>query len=113
MKKAISETERRRTKQMAFNEEHGIVPKGVEKAIKDLIDGVYDAEEEKRTAKDAKVKKEFAALDEKGREKTLKQLEKAMFDAAKNLEFEKAAELRDQLTKLKEEMFGVGHAGAG
>ena len=113
MKKAIGETERRRNKQMAFNQAHGIVPKGVEKAIKDLIDGVYDAEEEKRTAKDAKVKKEFAALDEKGREKTLKQLEKAMFDAAKNLEFEKAAELRDQLTKLKEEMFGVGHAGAG
>ena len=78
-----------------------------------MIDGVYDPDEEKRVAKDAKAKREFGAMDEKSREKTLKSLEKAMLDAARNLEFEKAAEMRDQLTKLKEEMFGVGHAGAG
>jgi excinuclease ABC subunit B len=113
MKKAIDETDRRRNKQIAFNLEHGITPLGVQKAIKDIIDGVYDPDEEKRVAKDAKVKREFEAMDEKSREKTLKSLEKAMLDAARNLEFEKAAELRDQLTKLKEEMFGVGHAGAG
>ena len=113
MKKAIYETERRRNKQIAFNLANGITPRGVQKAIKDIIDGVYDPDEEKRVAKDAKAKREFGAMDEKSREKTLKSLEKAMLDAARNLEFEKAAEMRDQLTKLKEEMFGVGHAGAG
>jgi excinuclease ABC subunit B len=113
MKRAIGETDRRRNKQIAFNLENGITPIGVNKKIKDIIDGVYDPEEEKRSAKDAKSKREFAAMSEKEREKSLKSLEKAMFDAARNLEFEKAADLRDQLTKLKEEMFGVGHAGAG
>ena len=111
MKKAIDETERRRNKQIAFNLANGITPKGVQKAIKDMIDGVYDPDEEKRVAKDAKAKREFGAMDEKSREKTLKSLEKAMLDAARNLEFEKAAEMRDQLTKLKEEMFGVGTTG--
>ena len=113
MRKAIDETERRRNRQIAHNLEHGITPMGVQKAIKDMIDGVYDPDEEKRVMKDAKAKAEFGAMDEKSREKTLKSLEKAMLDAARNLEFEKAAEMRDQLTKLKEEMFGVGHAGAG
>ena len=113
MRKAIDETERRRNKQIAHNLLHSITPLGVQKAIKDMIDGVYDPDEEKRVMKDAKAKAEFGAMDEKSREKTLKSLEKAMLDAARNLEFEKAAEMRDQLTKLKEEMFGVGHAGAG
>jgi excinuclease ABC subunit B len=111
MKKAMGETERRRNKQIAFNLANGITPIGVHKAIKDIIDGVYDPDEEKRIALDAKAKQEFGAMDEKSREKTLKSLEKAMFDAAKNLEFEKAAELRDQVARLKEEMFGVGTTG--
>ena len=113
MRKAIDETERRRNKQIAHNLEHGITPHGVKKAIKDMIDGVYDPDEEKRVLRESKAKAEFGAMDEKSRAKTLKSLEKAMLDAARNLEFEKAAEMRDQLTKLKEEMFGVGHAGAG
>ena len=112
MRKAIDETERRRNRQIAHNLEHGITPHGVKKAIKDMIDGVYDPDEEKRVLRESKAKAEFGAMDEKSRAKTLKSLEKAMLDAARNLEFEKAAEMRDQLTKLKEEMFGVGHAGA-
>jgi excinuclease ABC subunit B len=111
MKRAIDETERRRKKQMAFNEANGITPIGVQKKIKDIIDGVYNADDEKKKGRDAKAKKDFEAMDEKAQQKTLKSLEKAMFEAAKNLEFEKAAELRDQLTKLKEEMFGVGSVG--
>ncbi len=111
MKKAMGETERRRNKQIAFNLANGITPIGVHKAIKDIIDGVYNPDEEKRIALDAKAKQEFGAMDEKSREKALKSLEKAMFDAAKNLEFEKAAELRDQVARLKEEMFGVGTTG--
>ena len=111
MKRAMGETERRRNKQIAFNLANGITPVGVQKKIKDIIDGVYDQEEGARTAKADKHKREFAALTEKDRTKSLKSLEKSMFEAAKNLEFEKAAELRDQLTKLKEEMFGVGSVG--
>jgi excinuclease ABC subunit B len=111
MKKAIDETDRRRKKQMEFNAANGITPMGVQKKIKDIIDGVYNADDEKKKGRDSKAKKDFEALDEKGQQKTLKQLEKSMFEAAKNLEFEKAAELRDQLTKLKEEMFGVGSVG--
>ncbi|TAG49950.1 MAG: excinuclease ABC subunit UvrB [Betaproteobacteria bacterium] len=112
MTKAIGETERRRTKQVAFNLANGITPIGVHKAIKDIIDGVYDPDEEKRKALDSKSKDEFAAMSGKTQEKTLKSLEKAMLDAARNLEFEKAAELRDQITRLKAQMFGVGSVGA-
>lgn len=108
MKKAMDETERRRRKQTEFNQANGITPLGIQKKIKDIIDGVYNAEDEKKKGRDAKAKNQFAQLDEKQQEKTLKSLEKAMFEAAKNLEFEKAADLRDQLTKLKEQMFGVG-----
>ncbi|BAK76012.1 excinuclease ABC, B subunit [Pseudogulbenkiania sp. NH8B] len=99
MRRAIDETERRRTKQIAFNTEHGIVPKGVEKKIKDIIDGVYSAEaEKKKLVDDARV----AMMDEKALAKEIKRLEKDMLEAARNLEFEKAAGLRDQLKALKE-----------
>jgi excinuclease ABC subunit B len=107
MRAAIGETERRRAKQLAWNEAMGITPKGVEKRIKDMIDGVYDPEEGKRELKAAQTRAKYEAMGEKDLEKELKLLEKQMFDAAKNLEFEKAAELRDRLYKLKEAMFGV------
>jgi excinuclease ABC subunit B len=107
MKAAIGETERRRAKQIAFNEKMGITPKGVEKRIKDMIDGVYDIDEERRTLRAAQAKAKYEAMTEKDLEKELKAVEKQMLDAAKNLEFEKAAELRDRLYKLKEAMFGV------
>jgi excinuclease ABC subunit B len=112
MKKAMDETERRRKKQVEFNEANGITPLGVKKKIKDIIDGVYNADDEKKKGRDKKAKDDFESLDEKGQQKTLKQLEKAMLDAARNLEFEKAAELRDQLTKLKAQIFGVGAVGS-
>ena len=94
MKRAMDETERRRAKQMAFNAEHGIVPRGVEKKIKDIIDGVYSVEDERKKLVDnARV----AMMDEKTLAKEIKRLEKEMMEAARNLEFEKAAGLRDQL----------------
>lgn len=100
MKRAMDETERRRAKQMAFNAEHGIVPRGVEKKIKDIIDGVYSVEEERKKLVDnARV----AMMDEKSLAKEIKRLEKEMMEAARNLEFEKAAGLRDQLKHLKEQ----------
>jgi excinuclease ABC subunit B len=99
MRRAIDETERRRNKQLAFNAEHGIVPKGVQKKIKDIIDGVYGAEaDKKKLVDDARV----AMMDEKSLAKEIKRLEKEMLEAARNLEFEKAASVRDELKALKE-----------
>lgn len=110
MKKAIDETERRRAKQIAFNEAHGIVPKGVNKKIKDMIDGVYSNAAQRamgeglvEEAATAKVE----AMSEKQISKEIKRLEKLMVDHAKNLEFEKAAQVRDQLHVLKQQAFGA------
>jgi excinuclease ABC subunit B len=107
MKAAIEETERRRAKQLAWNSAQGITPRGIEKRIKDLIDGVYDIDEERREQRAAQVKAKYAAMPEKDLEKELRHIEKQMLDAAKNLEFERAAELRDRLYKLREQLFGV------
>ncbi|MCW3479463.1 excinuclease ABC subunit UvrB [Neisseriaceae bacterium JH1-16] len=102
MQRAIDETERRRTKQLAFNLEHGITPKGVEKRIKDLIDGVYGGDAKLKDRLDiARVEE----MDEKALAKEIKKLEKEMLAAARNLEFETAARLRDQLKTLKERAF--------
>jgi excinuclease ABC subunit B len=107
MKAAMDETTRRRTIQTAFNLEHGIIPKGVSKKIKDIIDGVYDMDEGKRERKAAQEQANYESLSEKQLVKELKRIEKAMHDAAKNLEFEKAAEYRDQLKKLQEKMLEI------
>ncbi|HQT27593.1 MAG TPA: helicase-related protein, partial [Burkholderiales bacterium] len=90
MERAIAETERRRRKQVAHNEAHGIVPVGVSKGIRDMIDGVY---EEQAPAK----KDKHLSMSEAELSRELKRLEKEMLAAAKNLEFEKAASLRDEL----------------
>jgi excinuclease ABC subunit B len=105
MQRAMGETERRRNKQIAFNKLHGIVPKGVEKRIKDIIDGMYDAESAQQGRKAAQEQARYEVMSEKQLAQALKKLEKEMFDAAKNLEFEKAAGLRDQLKLLKQRLF--------
>jgi excinuclease ABC subunit B len=110
MKKAIDETERRRAKQIAFNEAHGIVPKGVNKKIKDMIDGVYSNAAQKAMGEgivDEEATAKVEAMSEKQISKEIKRLEKLMVDHAKNLEFEKAAQVRDQLHVLKQQAFGA------
>jgi excinuclease ABC subunit B len=107
MKAAIDETERRRRKQVEWNAKMGITPQGVVKRIKDLIDGVYDADEAKRERKAAQAQAKYERMPEKDLERELKAIEKEMQDAAKNLEFERAAELRDRLYQLREKLFGV------
>ena len=110
MKRAMDETERRRAKQIAFNEANGITPKGVVKRIKDLIDGVYcekAGREADRLAAASAQKADLEALDEKDAAREIKRLEKQMLEHARNLEFEKAASVRDQLTRLKERLFGA------
>ena len=85
----------------------GITPIGVQKRIKDIIEGAYDPDEAKKEQRAAQAKAKYEAMPEKDMQKELKALEKQMLDAARNLEFEKAAELRDRLYALKEQMFGV------
>ncbi|USX28631.1 excinuclease ABC subunit UvrB [Oxalobacteraceae bacterium OTU3CINTB1] len=107
MERAIGETERRRAKQIEFNAANGIVPRGVSKIIKDMIDGVYspqDARENRQVAQEAA---KYESMSEKQISKEIKRLEKAMLDHAKNLEFEKAAQVRDQLHGLKQQLFGA------
>jgi excinuclease ABC subunit B len=106
MRKAIGETERRRAKQIAFNEENGITPRSVQKRIKDLIDGVYSAESGRDDAKLLAAAK-VEDLSEKDLAKRIGQLEKQMLEHARNLEFEQAARLRDQLAQLREQAFGA------
>ncbi|CAN4271724.1 UvrB Helicase subunit of the DNA excision repair complex [Methylophilaceae bacterium] len=108
MKAAMDETERRRGVQIAFNASNGIVPKGISKSIKDMIEGVYDKDEAQRERKAAQDQANYESLSEKQLAKEMKRLEKCMHDAAKNLEFEKAADFRDQLKKLKIKVFGAG-----
>jgi excinuclease ABC subunit B len=105
MQKAIDETDRRRAKQVAHNELHGITPIGVQKRIKDIIDGVYDAEGARKDLKSAQNEARYEHMHEKDLTREVKKVEKEMLDAAKNLEFERAANLRDQLKKLKERLF--------
>jgi len=106
MRRAISETERRRARQMAFNEAHGMTPRGIQKRVKDLIDGVYENQ-----ASGVSIRTELAAepeaLSEKDCGQQIKQLEKQMLDHARKLEFEKAAALRDQLSVLRQQIFGA------
>jgi excinuclease ABC subunit B len=107
MEKAIGETERRRAKQIAFNEANGITPRGVHKVIKDMIDGVYSPDNAREELAVAEASAKYEAMSEKQISKEIKRLEKLMLDHAKNLEFEKAAQVRDQLHKLKEQLFGA------
>jgi excinuclease ABC subunit B len=107
MRRALGETERRRTKQVAFNAAHGIQPKGVSKRIKDILEGVYDAEGARAELKAAEEQARYEAMTEKELAREIKRLEKAMLDHARNLEFEKAAEVRDQLMTLKRAVFGA------
>ncbi|WP_322033173.1 excinuclease ABC subunit UvrB [Paraburkholderia sp. J76] len=107
MRRAIDETERRRARQMAFNEERGIVPRGVVKRIKDIIDGVYNVDEARAELREEQERAKFEDMSEKQIAKEIKKLEKQMMDYAKNLEFEKAAQTRDQLAVLRRRVFGA------
>lgn len=101
MKIAIDETERRRHKQISFNQEHGITPQQIVKEVKDIIN--IEPDEKNKTKRSAhSIHSEKDAID------AIARLEKEMFQAAQDLRFEDAAQYRDQIKKLKEQIFG-GH----
>jgi excinuclease ABC subunit B len=110
MKKAIGETERRRARQIAYNEAHGITPRSIVKQVRDLIDGVYSEKSGKEAAKRDLERAKVEDMSEKDVAREIKRLEKLMLEHARNLEFEKAARVRDQLAELRERAFGAsGH----
>ena len=99
MQRAMEETSRRRAKQLQFNADHGITARGVQKAVRELIDGIVAPAQ--HDALEAAVPAEFLK-DEKALAREIKRLEKLMMDHARNLEFEQAAAARDALTALKQ-----------
>ncbi|OGA81495.1 MAG: excinuclease ABC subunit B [Burkholderiales bacterium GWA2_64_37] len=110
MKKAMGETERRRVKQIAHNEAHGITPRSIVKRVRDLIDGVYSekaGKDAERLEQEALQRAKVEDMSEKDVAREIKRLEKLMLEHARNLEFEQAARVRDQLTRLKDQAFGA------
>ncbi len=112
MKRAISETNRRRATQVAFNLANNITPRSVTKRIKDIIDGVYDLDEkrdsrnaDKRAAQD---RKKYEVMTEKQMDVAIRKIEREMLEAARNLEFEKAARLRDDLRLMRNKLLVLG-----
>ena len=106
MKKALNETERRREKQLAYNKEHGITPRGVKKEIRDIIDGVYRGPDVSTPAT-PDTSTDYQAMDEKAVSEKLRELEARMMEFARNLDFEKAAKVREQIHQLRREVFGA------
>ena len=100
MQRAISETERRRSIQMAYNEKHGIVPKTIQKGVRDSIEATKIAEEvESYDVNDVRDLKDEAEISQ-----AIIVLKSEMMAAAENLEFEKAAELRDKIMILEKKL---------
>lgn len=113
MQRAIDETERRRAKQIAFNEAHGIVPKGVKKDVQDILEGAtVPGSRSKKRRGEAKAAEESARYEKELRSpseitKRIRQLEEKMLNLARDLEFEAAAEARDEIHKLRELLLQV------
>lgn len=114
MRKAIDETQRRREKQAAFNEEHGITPRTVTRSVADILE-ISQAPGSRRKGRksDRKVAEEGAGYDlstlsVEALRKEMSRLENAMLEAAQNLEFEEAARLRDRLHELREQQLALG-----
>src|SRR5690625_6831533 len=104
MRRALEETERRREKQLQFNEEHGITARGVTKEVRDLIDGVMQRADTQAEPDQLQVSPEVLR-DEKQLAKELQKLERKMLEHAKNLELEQAAQAREARNNLKNRHF--------
>jgi len=120
MKRALDEMARRRTRQIAFNKEHGITPRGIQKAVMDVMEGardeggavIYRKNDKKGRGKD-KGGATTTDLAPQNIVRQIKKLEAEMFKKARNLEFEQAAKLRDEIERLKQIELGLGSSLAG
>ncbi|WP_066192360.1 MULTISPECIES: excinuclease ABC subunit UvrB [Gracilibacillus] len=100
MQHAIDETYRRREKQMAYNQQHGIIPQTIKKDVRDVIRATVAAEDQEGYETKAE---EISKMTKKEKQKVIENMEQEMKDAAKALDFERAAELRDLVLELKAE----------
>lgn len=110
MTRALAETERRREKQLAYNAEHGIVPRGVKKEIRDIIDGVYRGPDVAKPDSGAARRPITVRSMKRASAQSSKELEARMLDFARNLDFEKAAQVREEIKRLREGAFGASAA---
>jgi len=108
MARAMEETERRRNKQIQFNREHGITPKGIVKPVADIIEGVYRRNGHGARLKAAEPTPAYTVVqDPQVLAKRIRELEEQMHRHARNLEFEQAAALRDEIRALEAEILGL------
>ena len=109
MQRALDETDRRRAKQQLFNQTHGITPRGIQKAVADILEGAYP----EATAQAALVAEESVAYARESPAallKKIKQLEQAMYRHARDLEFEAAAKLRDEIQRIRQFALGLSES---
>ena len=105
MERAIGETERRRAKQITYNQEHDITPQTIQKSIQDILEGAYPGAQltPRVYAKVAEETAEYAHLTPQQMAKRIKQLEEEMYRHARDLEFEEAARVRDKIRALQQQ----------
>ena len=110
MRRAMDETARRRAKQQAYNEEHGITPQGIRKAVRNVMEGAYGEHGTRASAlsRVAEERSRYRSMSDRERERKLAELEKRMYAHARNLEFEQAAKIRDEIGHIREFVYGPG-----
>jgi len=108
MQRAIDETERRRSKQIAFNKQHKITPKSITKEVKDILEGVIIATNKRgKNSSKQQTKVSYQADNPKDLAKLITKLEKQMLKHARDLEFEQAANLRDEIVMLRQKLLEI------
>jgi excinuclease ABC subunit B len=107
MKKALDETTRRRNKQLEHNAAHGITPRGIKKAVADILEGAYSAPDRGPAKKIADATLDYSSLTPDQIMRRIKKLDQEMLKHARNLEFEEAAKLRDQISNLRKLSLGL------
>ncbi len=113
MQRAIDETARRRDKQVAYNQAHGITPRSIQKAITDIMEGAHAGAPDtaRHYAKVAEEALQYASLPPDKLAQKIKKLEQQMYEHARNLEFEAAARLRDDIHRLQRDSFKLPTVG--